>query len=138
MYLIELIVSLVVALALSVGFVLATRNQGRRRGFLWLFLLIFVATWAGGIWLQPIGPTIGGIRWLQFLVSGLVIVGLMALFTPNRPPRSRRETLDKLAQLRNIKVLEQATYFALGILFWVILAGFIVAIVIRYLPVLTD
>ncbi len=132
---IELIISLVVALTLSSGFVIATRKRGRRRGFLWLFLLIFLATWAGGVWLQPVGPSIGGVRWIQFLFSGLIIVALIALCTPSRPPHGRRETLDKLAQLRNIKVIEQATYVVLGIMFWVVLAGLIIAIAIRYLPV---
>ncbi|MEJ2157493.1 MAG: hypothetical protein P8X96_19355 [Desulfobacteraceae bacterium] len=128
-------ISFVVALTLSSGFVIATRKRGRRRGFLWLFLLIFFATWAGGVWLQPVGPTIGGVRWIQFLVSGLIILALIALFTPSRPPHGRRETLEKLAQLRNIKVVEQATYVVLGIMFWVVLSGLIIAIVIRYLPV---
>jgi small neutral amino acid transporter SnatA (MarC family) len=132
-HLIEPLISLAVALTLSGGFVLVTRQKWQRKGFLWLFLLVFFASWAGGIWLQPIGPSIGGVQWVQFLVAGLIIIGLIGLFTPDRPPRNRRETLEKLTQLRNIKIFEQATYFTLGILFWIILVSFVAVIVLHYL-----
>jgi hypothetical protein len=49
------------------------------------------------------------------------------------PPRDRRETLEKLTQLRNIKIFEQATYFTLGVLFWIILVSFVAVFVLRYL-----
>ena len=132
----EFVISLGIALVLSIGFVLATRNRGRRQGFWWLFLLVFVATWAGGIWLRPVWPSIAGVRWVQFLISGLIVVGLMWLFIPGRPPHGRRETLDKLVQFRQGKLLEQATYVTLGTLFWMILVIFMVAIAIRYLPLI--
>jgi hypothetical protein len=114
---------------------LLIRKRGRRQSFWWLFLLIFFATWAGGIWLRPFGPSIGGVRWIQFVLAGLIFVGLIALFIPGRPPHGRHETLEKLAQMRQGKVLEEATFFTLGIIFWLILAIFVIAIVIRYLPV---
>jgi hypothetical protein len=130
----EFAFSLVIALMLSVGFVLLTQSRRKRQGFRWLFLLIWIATWAGGVWLRPFGPSIGGVHWLQFLIAGLIFVGLIALFLPNRPPYGRIETLEKLAEMRRGKELEQATYVTLGVLFWVILAILIIAIIVRYLP----
>ena len=130
----EFAISFVIALALSIGFVLLIRNRRRRQGFWWLFLLIWMATWAGGVWLRPFGPTIGGFRWFQFLTAGLVFVGLIALFIPKRPPHGRIETLEKLVEMRQGKALEQATYVTLGALFWIILAVLIIAIIVRYLP----
>jgi hypothetical protein len=130
----DFVFSLVIALILSGGFVLLTRSRRKRQGFWWLFLLIWIATWAGGIWLRPFGPSIGGVRWLQFLIAGLIFVGLIALFLPTRPPYGRIETLEKLTEMRQGKALEQATYVTLGVLFWVILAILIIAIIVRYLP----
>jgi uncharacterized membrane protein YhaH (DUF805 family) len=134
MFITEFAIALVVAFILSIGFRLAISKRSRRQGFWWLFLLIFVATWAGGIWLRPFGPSIGGVRWIQFLVSGLIFVGMIALFVPGRPPNGRRETLEKLAQIRQGKVMEEATYFTLGIIFWLLLIILVIAIAVRYLP----
>jgi len=129
----EFILSFVIALILSIGFAVLTRKRGKRQGFWWLFLLIWVATWAGGVWLRPIRPTVGGSDWYQFLIAGLIFVGLIALFIPSRPPHGRIETLEKLVEMRRGRVIEQATYITLGVLFWLILIIFIAAILIRYL-----
>lgn len=129
----EFFVSLVVALVLCVIFALVTRSRGRRTGFAWFFLFVLMATWAGGVWLRPFGPALGDIRWLQFLVVGLLVVLMFALFAPLKPPRGRLDTLDQLEEIARQKELTKVTYITLGIVFWIILALLIIAIIIRYI-----
>src|SRR5689334_22780496 len=43
-----------------------------------LLLILFLATWAGGIWLVPFGPRLWGVAWGTFVVVGLVVALLMA------------------------------------------------------------
>jgi hypothetical protein len=64
----EFLISLVVALVLCVIVALVTRKKVRRTGFVWFFLFVLMATWAGGVWIRTFGPTLSDIRWLQFLV----------------------------------------------------------------------
>ena len=128
----EFLISLVVALVLCVIFALVTRRKARRTGFVWFFLFVLMATWAGGVWIRPFGPAWGDIRWLQFLVIGLLVVLMFALFAPLRPPRGRHETLDQLDEIAQQKELAKVTYITLGIVFWVVLAIFFMAIIIRY------
>jgi Ca2+/Na+ antiporter len=128
----EFLISLVVALVLCVIFALVTRRKARRTGFVWFFLFVLMATWAGGVWLRPFGPAWGDVRWLQFLVIGLLVVLMFALFAPLRPPRGRHETLDQLDEIAQQKELAKVTYITLGIVFWVILIIFILAIISRY------
>lgn len=128
----EFLISLVVALVLCVIFALITRKSARRTGFMWFFLLVLMATWAGGIWIRPFGPAISDVRWLQFLVVGLLVVLMFALFAPYKPPRGRQETLDQLEEIARQKELTKVTYITLGIVFWVILVILIIAIVVRY------
>jgi hypothetical protein len=85
MFLREFLVAAVIGLVLSAAFALSARRQGPRSGFLWLFLFLLAATWAGGIWLSPFGPSVWGVRWLQFLAAGLFVLALMVLFKPKRP-----------------------------------------------------
>ena len=128
----EFLISLVVALVLCVIFALVSRRKARRTGFVWFFLFVLMATWAGGVWIRPFGPAWGDVRWLQFLVIGLLVVLMFALFAPLRPPRGRHETLDQLDEIAQQKELAKVTYITLGIVFWVILIIFILAIISRY------
>jgi len=106
----QLLVALVVASLVTVLFLLATRKQSRRTGLLWVFLIIFPATLAGGIWARPFGPTLYGIHWLNFLVPGLVSALFLAVCIPRVPPRDRHETLKMLERIEQEKKLEQITY----------------------------
>jgi Ca2+/Na+ antiporter len=128
----EFLVSLAVALLVCVIFALVTRSSVRRTGFGWFFLFVFIATWAGGVWLRPFGPTWGEIRWLQFLIVGLLVALLFALFAPLKAPRGRHETLAQLQAIARQKEVQKATYVTLGIVFWVVLVILVAAIVIRY------
>jgi len=128
----EFLISLVVALVLCVIVALVTRRRARKTGFVWFFLFVLMATWAGGVWIRPFGPAMGDIRWLQFLVVGLLVVLIFALFTPLKPPQGRRDTLDQLEEIARQKELTKVTYITLGIVFWIILVILIIAIIARY------
>jgi hypothetical protein len=128
----EFLVSLTVALLVCVVFALITRSNVRRTGFGWFLLLVLLGTWAGGVWLRPFGPIWGDIRWLQFLIAGLLVLLLFALFAPFKKPRGRQETIDQLEEIARQKEVQKVTYVTLGIVFWVVLVILIAAIIIRY------
>lgn len=129
----ELLTALVISLMVGVGLVLLSRRWGRRTGVVYLFLIIFLATWAGGVRIRPFGPPIGQVHWLGFLIIGLFVALLLALFLPQRPPRGRRETLDTIEQMAAAKQIEEVTYVTLGVIFWVVLALLLGAVILRYL-----
>ena len=129
----ELLTALVIALMVSVGLVLLSRRGGRRTGVIYLFLIVFMATWAGGVWIRPFGPPVSHVHWLGFLIIGLFVALLLALFLPQRPPRGRQETLDALEQMAAAKQLEKVTYVTLGVVFWVVLFLLLGAVILRYL-----
>jgi Ca2+/Na+ antiporter len=128
----EFVVSLTVALLVCVVFALITRSNVRRTGFGWFLLFVVLATWAGGVWLRPFGPSWGDIRWLQFLIAGLLVLLLFALFAPFKAPRGRHETIEQLQEIARQKEVQKVTYVTLGIVFWVVLVILIAAIAIRY------
>lgn len=132
MLFLELIAALFVALILSGVFALATRRGRRKTGFFWLFLIIFLATWAGGIWIRPFGPILWGIHWLAFLLIGLVMALVLALSATDKFPRGRHETLNMLERIEQEKEVEKITYVTLSIFFWILVTVLIVAIIFRY------
>ncbi len=60
-----------------------------------LFLVLFLTTWAGGIWLSPVGPQLFGAAWLPFLFMGFVAALLIAAMSPGRRPRSQTEVQER-------------------------------------------
>ena len=128
----EFLVSLAVALLVCVVFALITRSDVKRTGFGWFLLLVLLATWAGCVWLRPFGPVWGDIRWLQFLIAGLLVLLLFALFVPLKAPQGRHETIDQLQKIARQKEVQKVTYMTLGVVFWVVLVILIAAVTIRY------
>jgi len=84
MFILELLIAISISLVLSALFVLVIQRGERRTGFFWLFVVVFLVTWAGGVWLRPFGPTLWGVCWLGFLLAGLFILLLLAIFIPEK------------------------------------------------------
>lgn len=133
MFILELLVALLVSLVLSAIFALATWKRGKRKGLIWLFLIIFFATWAGGLWMRPFGPTLWGIHWLTFLFVGVVVALILAASQARPKPRDRGETIEMLEKMRQKREAQQVAWITLTIFFWVLMVSLLSAIVFRYL-----
>ncbi|MCI0635196.1 MAG: hypothetical protein L0206_14995 [Actinobacteria bacterium] len=147
----DLIVTLLVAVLLTVVFA-AALGQGRRptadRGIgnlIVFFLLIWLATWAIGAWIAPVGPTVYGAPVLTFLFVGILLTLVIAAMTAPRGPRDRREPPDEVAidltpqgaaqagEAGGMRPpLAGALVTALGVVFWVVLAVCVVALIAAY------
>lgn len=128
----EVIVALVVALVASVLFGFALRRRIPRTGFFWFFLICFLATWAGGIWIGPFGPSFKGLYWLPFVLVAVLVGFLLTALAPRRAPRGRIETLEMLEEIEQERKLEKLTYISFGLFFWIALFALIAVIIVRY------
>jgi len=131
MFFMEFLIGVVIALVFSFILVsiLGWQWPGRRSwgpSFFLLFIILLLATWAGGLWLAPFGPMLAGVYWLPFVIVGLLIALIMAaIVPPRRRPQTRREALEQ-ADAR------QAEEAAIGGFFWVAVVLLVVGIIIRY------
>lgn len=122
--------SAALVLALLVGFIFSlVLGYGFRRrpagiGFLPLFLLIFLVTWAIGIWIAPVGPLAWEVPWLAFLIIGLLFTLVVAALAAPEPaaPAVRLETEGE-ARTEGV---------AAGVFLWLLLLGLGMAIAARY------
>lgn len=127
MFFLDLLFALVIAILLTALFGLLFRRMAMGTGLLLFFLVLFLASWAGGVWLTPFGPPLFGVSWLSFLFIGLfVALILTALIPPVRPPRT-------LEEARVQAETEAETTFIIDIFFWILLLGLLVVIVITYI-----
>jgi hypothetical protein len=130
---VEVFVALLVALLVSVLFGLAMRRKMARKGFFWFFLIVFLATWAGGIWIGPLGPSFRGIYWLPYVLVAIVVGFFLAAVAPRRAPRGRIETLEMLEEIEQERKIEKLTYISFGLFFWIALFALITVIIVRYI-----
>jgi hypothetical protein len=120
-----IVLAFLLALVLSVG--LTRRGPGPLAGFLFFFVLLWLAIWAGGVWLMPIGPPVWGAPFITFLIVGFFMLLIIAALTS--PAQTKRTTTPEERQ--NAAVVATA----LSVFFWLLLGVLLVSIVLRYVRV---
>ncbi|MBK8905237.1 MAG: hypothetical protein IPM53_28910 [Anaerolineaceae bacterium] len=123
----DLLVALLVAVVLVAIFGLGYRRARLDSSLFWFFLLLFLATWAGGVWLTPLGPPVFGISWLSFVLAGVFFTLLIMAIVPL--PRSPREGP---AGMQEELEAGAGALFAVNLFFWILLIGFFIVILVSY------
>lgn len=126
MFYMEFVIAFIVAMALSLIFVYGFRRKGPWTNFYIFFLIIFLATWAGGLWITPVGPSIRGIFWLPFILVGAIFALLLAAATPP----SKQSSIELKTRKQEKK--EQTIETAINLFIWILIISLTVAIIIGY------
>jgi hypothetical protein len=128
MFIIDLMLVLFITLILTLIFAVGLRRQSWGGGLIVFFLILFLATWAGGVWITPFGPLWFGISWLPFLFVGLVIALLLtATIRPNHVRPRRRGGVEMPTRSDTEAVA------ALDVFMWVLIGGLLIAILAGYI-----
>jgi hypothetical protein len=127
----ESLVALIVAVLLGALISKATLKIHQRKSLTWIFLIIFVISWAGGTWIKPFGPSICDFYWLPFVLTGIVTALIIAISTHNQLPRNRHETLELLIRAERQKKLNQFTGTILTLVMGVVLLLLLTAILFQ-------
>jgi len=119
--------ALVTALGLSAIFIAGFRKRGPWDNFLLFFAVVFLGSWAGGIWFSPLGPPMFGVYWLPFLIVGLIFALLLASIVSPFPQDTTVQLLGP-----GEKSPETRKRMVLGVYFWLLIFALVVLIVTRY------
>jgi hypothetical protein len=126
MLLTDLMLALVIATILVVVLGVGLRRQPFGAVLAAMFVMLFLATWAGGAWLVPVGPRIAGSYALSFLIVGLLTALLLTAFIPRHLPRTRGEALRQEDARREVAAF-------VNVFFWIVVAILLIGIVVRYI-----
>jgi hypothetical protein len=129
MFFLHFLYALFFALLLTAAFFALFRTKGPWSSIALFFLVIFLATWAGGAWLAPFGPGLWGISFLPFLLVGLVFALLLAAVAPSEKEQSTVELVDP----KEVREERATAARALGLFFWVLIGTLLVIIIARYI-----
>jgi hypothetical protein len=91
MLLVQLLFVLVIAALLTAVFALGFRRREWDAGLLYFFFILFLATWAGGLWVGPYGSLLWGVPWATFLLVGVLPALLLTALIPLRRQRPTPE-----------------------------------------------
>src|SRR5688572_6580942 len=120
-----IIAALVVAFLLTVFFSTALRSRGPWGGLWVVFILIFLASWAAHLWINPVGPIIVGVSVVPILIVGIIIAIILAAVTkPNPLKKAKTGELEAPP--------EAVAAVTLGVFYWVLLVILIFAIIGGY------
>jgi hypothetical protein len=125
MFITDLVIALIIAGVLVAVLGMGLRRQPFGTVLVAMFTILFLATWAGGAWMTPLGPRIWGTAVLSFLVVGLLVALMVTAFIPRQPPRTRGEAL------RQDDARRQAATF-INVFFWLVVVLLVAVILARY------
>ncbi len=140
MLIFDLLIALLVAvvLALILAYPLGRRGPGPLSGLLFFLIILFLAAWAGGLWIGPRTFDLFGLAWIGFLGVGIILALILAAFAPaRRPPRPPVTEVETTGEAKTKPPTTgsdagAAVALTLGIFFYVALVLLIAAIVLHY------
>lgn len=124
MLLLELMLAFFVALVLAVllAYPFGRTGPGPLNGLLFFFVLLFLAVWAGGAWLTPVGPPAWGVPWVGFVLVGVILAMILTAAAPPRPTRSADPD----------SPVAEAAALSLGLFFYLAIFALLAAIIYNY------
>ena len=120
----EIVASLLMALIITVFFSGVLKHSGPWDAIWLVFITIFLASWAGYLWINPFGPMVMGVSIMPIFVVGLIFAFILAAVT-----------VPKRRVVKDLEIKEDIpsdTKVAIGIFFWIVLILLVVAIVTGY------
>jgi hypothetical protein len=123
----HLIFALILAMILAAVFGAGFRKHQWGVDLVFFFILLFLFTWAGGIWITPFGPLVWGVPFFSFLLVGLLFALLLAALFP--APNAKRKAYQSDPEIR--KEAKDAA-IAVDAFFWILIFALIVSIIVGY------
>ncbi len=128
MFIVDVLFALVMAAIFTMIFAIGLRRTGPWSSILVFFAVVFLAAWAGGLWISPAGPVFLGIYWVPILLVAFLVALLLASIRP--PPTRHVETISEAeTEAQQRRAVERA----FDAFFWALLIGFMIVIVLGYL-----
>lgn len=123
----EILIAVIIGLILTAIFAAGFRGTRGWDGLLLFFAIIFLATWAGGLWIIPAGPLLAGIAWVPLVFIGILFALLLAALIP--PSWSPREYYSDV----RTESSSTTAMWGLSLFFWLLLLVLVVSVVLGYI-----
>ena len=124
MLLLEIIITVLVAIIIGALFYYVFKYAGPWGSFLTFILVLILAGLAAEAWIEPFGPVYWDVAWVPTVFIILLFALLLAAATPPGTRRSRLETSEEVPPETS---RGEAAYVAIGGFFWIFLIFLLIA-----------
>lgn len=117
----DFLIALVIALFFTIVLVVSGQKHRSWKRIITIFLIMLFASWAGGVWITPVGPAFLGIYWVSFLIVALILALIMETISAlHAVPEDidKRETREKE---KSLEILISASFLILLIVFMIVI-----------------
>ena len=122
----DLLFVLLITLVLTAIFVVGFRRQRTGQIIAMFFVILFLATWAVGLWIVPVGPKIFGVPWVSYLIAGLLMALLLTALVPLAKSRRAKDETTTESEEKTVAIA------VFDLFFWILIIALIAAIILRY------
>jgi hypothetical protein len=126
MFFADLLIVLIISLVLG-AILAALFGRPGWGGFVFVFLILFFATWAGGLWVMPVGVPLFGVTWLSFVLVGIFVALLLAAMAPRNADRTTRRSPAPAERP------DHDSLVAVNAFFWVLISLLVLMILFAYI-----
>ena len=122
----DLLFVLLITLVLTAIFVVGFRRQRTGQIIAMFFVILFLATWAVGLWIVPVGPKVFGVPWVSYLIAGLLMALLLTALVPLAKSRRAKDETTAESEEKTVAIA------VFDLFFWILIIALIAAIILRY------
>jgi MFS family permease len=122
----DFLMALIIALFFTIVLTVSGKKYRSWKRIIVIFLILLFASWAGGVWITPVGPAFLGIYWVSFFIVALILALLLETVSALHATPSdidKKETMKK----------EEALEILISASFLILLIVFIIVITIGYI-----
>ncbi len=114
-------------IAMFFTMVLAVSGQKHRswKKIVTIFLIILFTSWAGGVWITPVGPSFLGIYWISFFIIALILALVMEIMASLHATDSNIDKRENQKKEETLEIVLSISFFMLMIaVIIIIIAGY--------------
>jgi uncharacterized membrane protein len=122
----DFLIAFVIALFFTIVLVASGRKHRSWKRIITIFMIILFASWAGGVWVTPVGPAILGIYWVSFFIVALILALIMETVSALHAAPQDISKKDTRKEEESLEILISTSFLILLIIFIaVIIIGYI-------------
>ena len=122
----DFLMALVIALFFTIVLTVSGKKYRSWKRIIVIFLIMLFASWAGGVWITPVGPAFLGIYWLSFFIVALILALTLETVSALHATPS---DIDK----KETRKKEEALEMLISTSFLILLIVFMIVIIVGYI-----
>ncbi len=117
----DFLMAMIIALFFTIVLTVSGRKYRSWKRIIIIFLLLLFTSWAGGVWITPVGPAFLGIYWLSFFIVALILALTLETVSALHATPSDIDKKETRKKEEALEILISASFLILLIVFMIVI-----------------